>query len=89
MRICDWNRVPVSTWHSFHICWIAALHSALNNGGLPTGYYSQVEAVEEGFAKPQRLVIRHESDDRAVAVIGFATPSGHPHVALHSGCYRL
>ncbi|MFO0795938.1 MAG: DUF4058 family protein [Gemmataceae bacterium] len=43
MPIHDWTRVTAGTWHAFHVSWIGELQLALNDGGLPTGYYALAE----------------------------------------------
>jgi hypothetical protein len=48
MPIHDWTKVPAGTYHSFHQWWITAIASALNNGGLPEGYYALSEVNAKG-----------------------------------------
>ena len=40
MPVHDWTRVDAGTFHDFHNSWITFLKNALNNGGLPPGYYA-------------------------------------------------
>ena len=40
MPLHDWTRVHAGEYHAFHNAWIAALQGAMNNGGLPDGYYA-------------------------------------------------
>jgi hypothetical protein len=43
MPIHDWTRVDAAQFHSFYLCWTAAIKSALNNGVLPSSYYALTE----------------------------------------------
>jgi hypothetical protein len=43
MAVHDWNVVHAGTFHAFHVAWITHLSEALNDGILPSGYYSLPE----------------------------------------------
>jgi hypothetical protein len=43
MPVHDWTRVEAGIFHSFHVAWITALNSTLNEGLLPEGYYALAE----------------------------------------------
>jgi hypothetical protein len=43
MPIHNWIRVDAGLFHDFHQRWIATLSDALNQGGLPAGYFALVE----------------------------------------------
>jgi hypothetical protein len=45
MPMHDWTRVDPNPYHHFHGRWIYAISDALNNGGLPHGYYAFAEQV--------------------------------------------
>jgi hypothetical protein len=48
MPIHDWTRVQVGTYHFFHQRWISAIADALNNGGLPEGFFAMSEVDAKG-----------------------------------------
>src|SRR4051812_18897162 len=48
MPIHDWTRVRAGKFHHFHQRWIGALGDALNNGGLPPGYFALSEQQAGG-----------------------------------------
>lgn len=48
MPIHDWTRVPAGTFHFFHQRWIQDIAAALNNGGLPPGYFAMTEVEAKG-----------------------------------------
>jgi hypothetical protein len=83
----DWTRVDTGIFHDFHLGWIAELRKALNSGLLSYGYYALAEQVVGSVApgvfvpetvpyigKARRLVIRHGSDDRVVALLEILSP---------------
>ncbi|MFO0968337.1 MAG: DUF4058 family protein [Gemmataceae bacterium] len=43
MPVHDWRRVDPGVFHDFHNVWIGLLRNALNEGGLPSGYYAMSE----------------------------------------------
>lgn len=43
MPVHDWTLVEASIFHDFHLVWISALQSVLNQDRLPEGYYALVE----------------------------------------------
>jgi hypothetical protein len=45
MPVHDWTRVRAGTFHDSHQAWIVALRDALNDGGLPNGYYPLAEQI--------------------------------------------
>ena len=49
MPIHDWTRVAAGIFHDFHHAWIEEIKRALNNGGLPEGYYALAEQHAAGF----------------------------------------
>jgi hypothetical protein len=82
MPIHDWTRVSASTWHSFHVSWIAELKRVLNTGLLPDGFYAENEMPESGYVPdvPAYLRASHDimvdldSDDLPGAVAAVAAP---------------
>lgn len=81
MPIHDWGRVDAGVFHAFHTTWLGTIQTALNSGVLPPDFYALAEqdAGEMGpdvlyTAKRRRLLIRHVSDDRVVAVIENLSP---------------
>jgi hypothetical protein len=73
MPVHDWSRVTAGIFHHFHGAWIFALAESLNHGILPRRFYALAKSTREDTLPGQRiqdrLVIRHASDDRMVAVI--------------------
>ena len=49
MPMHDWTRIDPNDYHDFHLSWIAALKSALNNGRLPPGYFALAEHTLRPF----------------------------------------
>lgn len=45
MPVHDWTKVEDAIFHAFHHLWITSLHSALNHGILPPGYYALPDQV--------------------------------------------
>ncbi len=45
MPIHDWTCVSDGTFHDFHLAWLAAIRTALNDGLLPPAYYAQAEQI--------------------------------------------
>jgi hypothetical protein len=43
MPVHDWTRVDAGVFHDFHVGWIPAMRTALNDGLLPEGYYAMAE----------------------------------------------
>src|SRR5688500_10875073 len=43
MPMHDWTRVDPNDYHTFHLLWIAALATELNNERLPEGYYAMAD----------------------------------------------
>lgn len=64
----DWTRVDAGVFHSFHTSWIGELTKAFNTGSLPPDHYSLGEQVA-ALGKEKRVVIRHVSNHRVVAMI--------------------
>ena len=76
MPVHDWRRVDPVVFHDFHNVWIGMLRNALNEGGLPSGYYAMSE-------QQKTLAIRHVSDHRLIAVVEIVSPANkdrHDHV---------
>jgi hypothetical protein len=115
MGIHEWDRVPASVFHDFHLAWVAELHKVLNSRVLPACNYAMIELTgdatlgEQSFwygsatfpnaavqgshaysidaspprvsvrdtateamllaARRKRIVIRHQTGDRIVALI--------------------
>lgn len=60
--IHDWPRVDVGTFHSHHLCWMAALSRTLNTGGLPDAFHALTGyATADGEPPPERYdgTMRH------------------------------
>jgi|SRR5579884_1158009 len=43
MPVHDWTRVDAGVFHDFHVGWIPAIRTMLNDGLLPEGYYAMAE----------------------------------------------
>jgi hypothetical protein len=43
MPVHDWTRVDAGVFHDFHVGWIPAIRTILNDGLLPEGYYAMAE----------------------------------------------
>ncbi len=56
MQIHDWTRVTAGTFHHFHSLWIADLSRSLNEGLLPSGFYSMAEQ-HAGHTVPDILTL--------------------------------
>jgi hypothetical protein len=56
MPIHDWSRVDAGIFHDFHVGWIGALRSALNQGVLPDAYYALIEPYA-GKVEPDILTL--------------------------------
>jgi Protein of unknown function (DUF4058) len=63
MPIHDWTRVPAGTYHFFHQRWISAIADALNDGGLPEGFFAMSEVDAKG---PIPDVLARRSDHLSV-----------------------
>jgi hypothetical protein len=70
MPIHDWTRVNASIFHDFRHEWIRTIKRALNSGLLPSDYYALAEWIER-----RRIVVRHSSGDRLVAVVEIVSPA--------------
>ncbi len=79
----DWTLVDAGTFHAFHVAWIAELQKKLNGGVLPADFYAMAEQVGGNVwlddvdfyvRKACRLVIRHASNDRVVAIVEILSP---------------
>ena len=57
MPIHDWTRVSAGTFHAFHLCWIAEIQGALNDGVLPPDYYALAEQAS-GLVVPDVLTLQ-------------------------------
>lgn len=49
MRVHDWSRVDVGTFHHFHHSWIEEIQRALNGGLLPEWLYALAEQQVSEF----------------------------------------
>jgi hypothetical protein len=87
MPVHDWTRVDAGLFHDFHLGWVCAIRSYLNNGGLPPDHYALLERdhldkpINDAAAEPlvysqfaNRISIRHEDGDRTVARIEILPP---------------
>lgn len=61
MPVHDWTRVDAGNFHDFHLAWIGEIRKALNNHGLPDGYYALAEQ-HAGRAIPDILAIHVQPD---------------------------
>jgi hypothetical protein len=52
MPVHDWTRVEAGIFHDFHTAWVAEIRTALNEGGLPEGYYALAEQHRPSTAEP-------------------------------------
>jgi hypothetical protein len=84
MPVRDWTRVPAGIFHDFHTAWLGSLRQALNGGVLPAGYYALIDQdageigqplEQQGRRRDRRVVIRHVSDDRLIALIEVVSPA--------------
>jgi hypothetical protein len=81
MPMHDWTRVEAGIFHDFHLCWLAELQKALNQGGLPSDHGAGAEyhpTGERGLpprglpspkGKRRTLTIRHTNGHRIIAFI--------------------
>src|ERR1051326_6776201 len=75
MPVHDWSRVEAGIFHEFHGDWIFTVKNALNQGVLPPEHYALGELVMDLDArKRNRVVIRHISDHRVVAMLEIVSP---------------
>lgn len=82
MPVHDWIRVDAGIFDEFHGNWIFTVKNVLNHGVLPLDFYAIIGEVEfsatlatEPYArKRNRVVIRHVSDHRVVAVVEIVSP---------------
>ncbi len=79
MPIHDWTRVNAGLFHHFHHNWTTALSIALNNGGLPPGYFAFAEQVVGGPI-PNILTLHHTpcASPRSVTKGGVAIATSPP-----------
>ena len=47
MPVHDWTRVDAGIFHDFHVGWIPAIRTMLNDGLLPDGYYHVKEFTDK------------------------------------------
>ncbi len=62
MPIHDWSRIRAGTFHYFHQRWIQAIGDALNNGGLPAGYFAMSEQRADG-REPDVLTLKGDTPE--------------------------
>lgn len=65
MPIHDWTRVRANRFHDFHQSWTVALSNHLNNGRLPTGYYSLLEKPSVLLARMNANATYRADDEEA------------------------
>lgn len=76
MPLHDWTRVDSGAFHDFHGSWIYAIHHALNDGLLPSGYYAMAEQVA-GEIGPDVITLQESessSSNGGTAVLEMAPP---------------
>ena len=61
MPVHDWTRVEAGIFHAFHLAWIGGIQNALNDHGLPDGYYALAEQ-HAGRAIPDILALHVQPD---------------------------
>ncbi|HUE69735.1 MAG TPA: DUF4058 family protein [Pirellulaceae bacterium] len=64
MPIHDWSKVYAGLFHHFHQRWIQSLCDALNDSGLPEGYYALSEQVTSGPI-PDVVTLQHRPETTA------------------------
>lgn len=87
MSIHDWTRVSHGIWHDFHLGWAALIRTTLNKDLLPQDYYAMTEhnsgpldldvialKINDYVLKRRTIVVRHNSDDRIIALIELVSP---------------
>lgn len=83
MPIHDWRRVPAGTFHYFHQRWIQALGDALNNGGLPPGYFAMTEVDAKGPI-PDVLALKAQPPSPPDGAVGVAVLVAPPKARIVS-----
>lgn len=61
--IHDWSKVDAGLFHHFHVMWISNLSTALNNGGLPEGYYALAEQRASDWVSDVLALHHPDADD--------------------------
>lgn len=66
--IHDWSRVDPAYFHSFSLGWVCELSRSLNNGWLPSSYFSMTETLTQWRGPhlvqlPEPTVVRKAADD--------------------------
>src|SRR5947208_1117201 len=62
MPMHDWTRVEANDYHAFHLTWLAALQTALNDGRLPPGYFALADHTVPPFI-PDLVTLSVPTDD--------------------------
>ncbi|MFO0850620.1 MAG: DUF4058 family protein [Gemmataceae bacterium] len=83
MPIHDWTRVRAGTFHYFHQRWIQALGDALNNGGLPPGYFAMTEVDAKGPI-PDVLALKAQTPGPTDGSVGVAVADAPPRTRVVS-----
>jgi hypothetical protein len=84
MPVHDWTRVTAGIFHHFHLQWLAALSTALNDGRMPANYYALAEQIA-GNLGPDVLTLEIDTPNGAPAQEAPGADSdtaGGPPVAL-------
>jgi hypothetical protein len=83
MPIHNWQQVDAGIFHDFHLEWISALKSALNEGVLPSNFYALAEQVSGGL-HPDILALTRGPSDKP-----HAGSSGLPRDSANGGGIAL
>ncbi len=62
MPVHNWSRIRAGTFHYFHQRWIQSIGDALNNGGLPPGYFAMSEQRADG-PEPDVLTLKGDTPE--------------------------
>src|SRR5262249_427135 len=74
MPVHDWTRVADEIFHDFHIACVAALQQSLNNGLLPSEFYS---LIEQHNGLPLSDILNWQTSQMATAASSETAPDAH------------
>jgi hypothetical protein len=78
MPIHDWTRVDPGIFHHFHQAWTIEVSKALNDGGLPPGFFALAEQIV-GVPIPDVITLqRRTPPTQARGQAGIAAPEAPP-----------
>jgi Protein of unknown function (DUF4058) len=78
MPIHDWTRVDPGIFHHFHQAWTIEISNALNDGGLPPGFFALAEQIVGGPIPDVITLQRRTPPAHARGRAGIAVPDAPP-----------